>query len=528
MAFRRQDIPKTTRKGADGEPRRVYPRFARDRSLLPKVDLAIGYLDGMVGRRRGDLAADTVVELFGDPKLARCMVTTLADSYRYRTPSFSDVVGRETAASLAGWDIMTPSQLRAHVYLAAHARSQGVVTTSERMRLLEQLATPLGLEPAQLDELLHLDAERNAILVRTGPRPRPDDAVARYNVLLALSVVRHAATIHLLLPGLSPSAVETVCCHHDVAVRGGPTEGWTLSGRRNALGSFVSFGARLARCALHLMLLSPDAPSGAATVHLGDRVMRWVLDGAVVSLLRPRVRVAASAEDIVRTALLSQQWAALRRKEGGHGAWRVTKAVEPIVTAGAIVLPELLFTRDDTTVTLIGSPADGDTAQVHGTLVEIAATRSVVICGDPVEGVTTLTAPDATTLLSLLDEIGDQTDVATTPVHVIRTEINAAGWVGVRRVEDLLGVTTEAEIAARLQPMMVDGEVALVPGFGVCRIGLIDNLLDQVGTGPVDISAVRYAIGRAVGDGPGADALTLYLLAQTSVIRRPQPVEAAA
>ncbi len=288
MAFRRQDIPKTTRKGADGELRRVYPRFAKDRTLLPKVELAIGYLDGMVGRRRGDLAADTVVELFGDPKLARCMVTTLSEQYRYRTPSFSDVVGQEAAASLAGWDIMTPGHLRAHVYLAVNAGLQGVVSTPERALLLGELAGPLGLEAEQLDELLHLDAERNATLIRIGRRPDARDVVARYNVLLALSMFRHAASVNLLLPGLAPSTAEAVCASHDVAFRGGAAGGWTLSGRRNAFGSYASFGARLARCALHLILACPGAPTGEATVHLGDRVMRWVLDAAVMSILRPR------------------------------------------------------------------------------------------------------------------------------------------------------------------------------------------------------------------------------------------------
>src|SRR3712207_2728638 len=100
MAFRRQDIPKTTRKGEEGQPRRLYPRFAKDRTLLPKVELAIGYLDGMVGRRRGDLSPDVVLELFGDPKPARCILACLADSYRYRTPAIAEVVGDRKSTRL--------------------------------------------------------------------------------------------------------------------------------------------------------------------------------------------------------------------------------------------------------------------------------------------------------------------------------------------------------------------------------------------------------------------------------------------
>jgi hypothetical protein len=72
MAFRRQDIPRTTRKSEEGGPRRLYPRYIRDLAPLPKIELAIAYLDEMVGRRRADLSPDVILDLFGDLKLARC------------------------------------------------------------------------------------------------------------------------------------------------------------------------------------------------------------------------------------------------------------------------------------------------------------------------------------------------------------------------------------------------------------------------------------------------------------------------
>src|SRR5918997_7090066 len=144
MAFRRQDIPKTTRKGEEGQPRRLYPRFAKDRALLPKVELAIGYLDGMVGRRRGDLSPDVVLELFGDPKLARCLLACLADSYRYRTPEIAEVVGEPAALALAAWDLLTPADVRGHVYRAANATQGGFVADLDRAPFLAELSGPLG------------------------------------------------------------------------------------------------------------------------------------------------------------------------------------------------------------------------------------------------------------------------------------------------------------------------------------------------------------------------------------------------
>ena len=74
------DLRKTTRRsGADGL-RAVHPRFLRDRALAPRIELATRYLEGMLGRARSELDQEVVVQLFGDHKLARCIVACLAAS----------------------------------------------------------------------------------------------------------------------------------------------------------------------------------------------------------------------------------------------------------------------------------------------------------------------------------------------------------------------------------------------------------------------------------------------------------------
>ena len=132
MAFRRQDIPKTTRKAGEVQPRRLYLRFAKDRSLVPKIDVAIDYLDAMVGRRRGDLAPDALLDVFGDPKLARCFLSCLADNYRYRTPSVADALGDAAASKLAERGLSAASDVRSHVFLEANRRHSGFVDPTRR------------------------------------------------------------------------------------------------------------------------------------------------------------------------------------------------------------------------------------------------------------------------------------------------------------------------------------------------------------------------------------------------------------
>src|SRR5688572_9132882 len=151
MAFRRQDIPKTTRKSEDGGPRRLYPRYIRDMAPLPKIELAIAYLDEMVGRRRAELSPETILDLFGDLKLARCVLSCLAESYRYRSPEFADVVGEPTAVALAAWDLFAPADLRALVYEVVNRERAGVVADAERPAVLAELSRPLGLSGAQAD-----------------------------------------------------------------------------------------------------------------------------------------------------------------------------------------------------------------------------------------------------------------------------------------------------------------------------------------------------------------------------------------
>ena len=69
------DLRKTTRRVVkDDDLRVVYPRFLRDRSLGPRIELATRYLEKMVGHARRELDQEVVAQLFGDHKLARCII----------------------------------------------------------------------------------------------------------------------------------------------------------------------------------------------------------------------------------------------------------------------------------------------------------------------------------------------------------------------------------------------------------------------------------------------------------------------
>ena len=522
MAFRRQDIPKTTRKGNEGEHRRLHPRFIRDRTVVPKIDLAIGYLDGMVGRKRGDLSPDVVLELFGDPKLARCVLTCLAESYRYRTPEMAEVIGEDAAGALTAWDIMTPADLRAHLYRAANAELGGFVADTDRAAFLERAAGPLGVGPDLLAELIHLDAERNAILVRIGPRPVAEDVVARYNAMLCVSVLRHAAAIELDLPGLDPSTVETVCGRSEVGFKRIANESVRLGGRRNAHGSFAGFGARVARCAVQLIALCPKTPSGRAVVYLDDRPLAFALDAKSIAPLRPKLRAVAGSDGVVRTAILVEEIAALRRKtSGATNGWTLRRHAEPIAVDGALAVPELVLTRGQTAIAVVPVPAGAGRAEALAALELVNRVRPAIALGiEPgAAEVPALAVPHAAALVDLLEQVADGLAASPTPLGTIRDELADHGWVTTPRLAEILGESSDP--APRLAPLLDDGEAALVPGFGLCRVVVLDELVDRLVSGPLDIARLRADVSAAVGEGSGVDALTLHLLGRQTLVGLP-------
>ena len=527
MAFRRQDIPKTTRKSETGGPRRLYPRYIRDLAPLPKIELAIAYLDDMVGRRRSELSPETILDLFGDLKLARCILTCLADSYRYRSPEIADVIGEADAVALAAWDLFTPADLRAHVYAAANLERSGVVAGAERAAFLAGVAAPLGMSDRQLAELLHLDAERNQVLIRVGPRPAASDITARYNALLTVSILRQASSIELTLPDLDASTIEVVCSRDGVPYRRLDAATIRLQGRRGATGGWAGFGGRLARCATHLVAACPKPPSGRAIVHLSDEPLDFALDAKAVTPLRPRARAVATAGGAIEAAAVAESVALLRRKGGGRtNGWSVRRSLEPVVVDGAQAMPELTLVRGETAIALVPIPRGTGCRLAIEALETIAASRPVLALGETAGSrVPALQSSDAAQLLDLLEAIAGGVDVSRTPLALIGEELGASGWVSEARLAQLFGV--DWVTPDRTAPLTDDGDAVLIPGVGLCRVALLEDLGDRLATRALDVVALRAAVEERIGAGPPADALSLYLLGErrVSVVSGPSALD---
>jgi hypothetical protein len=372
MSFSIADFKKTSRKVND--KRVLYPHQLRDDRYLAAISYAIDYYERQVGQPRKDMQADTLLEFFGDPKLARGIIACLSRTYAWHQPQISEVVDEETCAALAECGLERPADVRAYLYRYVNAHHNGFLPIVGRSTVIETLCQDLPIDRRTFERLLTLDAAENAILTKVAGAPSARDIVALYNYHSLETALRYTSALRLTLNGPIWSVVRTV---HNVSKRynlrytiehgaGGLFAGavdiqWI--GKRDALGGYGRHGRRVVRALLRLLAAHPDAPvSGEATVHLAGSVYSYPLNPAALATLgvqAQRIGRGDEAWEEQGAAKLLNAWnkAYLRGEAGG---WRLRRDPEPLITEDGVIVPEFLITRGQQRAYLV--MADSKTA----------------------------------------------------------------------------------------------------------------------------------------------------------------------
>src|SRR5438094_6684561 len=351
MAFPLTDLRRTFRRNRSDDSVYVYPRLLRGAAALPKIEIAIRYFESTLGRRRGEMQPNVLVEFFGDPRLARCIVACLTRTYRYRVRDFAEVVGEAARRRLAEDGIEDARALRLRLYRLANELRHGFIPPSERAALLAPLLERWGLTGEQFEELLGLDAEESRLLERyVEAPPEPRDVAALYNYHTVETLLRAASRVTLDAPALDRRAVKlfgALLRRHGVAGRVERQNGgarFTLWGRQDALGSWTRHGGRLVRVLVRLIAAQP-IESGAATVELAGKSYRLRVDGDALDVLGARGpdETAVLEAPVAGSALeqeLRRGLAELRR-QGLAAGWTVRSDPEPVVLDQCVFLPDL-------------------------------------------------------------------------------------------------------------------------------------------------------------------------------------------
>lgn len=526
--LRLADIRKTTRRSGKDGMRMVYPHLLRDRALAPRIDMTVRYLERMVGRPRSELDPEMVIQLFGDHKLARCIVACLGASYRHRARTFAEVLTGPDAHRLAGEGLTGPSELRLWLYRRANTTLRGVVGRQARPVFVSAAAAALGLTFEQVDPLAALDAPANALLMRTGPIPSADEVVARYNYETLAALMACAKLVRIALartPG-DGAAIRALCGALDVRadLRGREL---VLHGRQDALNNWARNGARLVRLLTILLACGLPATGGQALVAVpggGEWLLRldseaWGMLGATNARGEdPLFTTAEYLHALHRVETLGPDLATLRRT-GLDGGWSLTRRGDLLAGTTPIVPMLAACARQDARVALVPPAA---TPQGQAILAQLA--RRVPLIALDGSGIPDAYAQDEARGAAVeLWSYSAREDVALLPAMLTRTAEDTARRAYLVQLDELLAgvrqgsVLTESRLAewlgcaeddvpARLNApearSLRDAHgVRYVEGFGVCSL----SILDQARAAVADVARLR-------GDQPAGQAWTARVL----------------
>lgn len=491
------DLRKTTRRAGSGEPRTVHPRFLRDRALVPRIELAVRYLESMRGRPRRELDAEVIVQLFGDHKIAHCIVACLASSYRHRARTFEEALGPERAAILATRGIATPSDLRLWLFRRANTAHAGFVGAATRPAFVRAAAEELNLTARDIDVLIGLDLPANAILVRTGPAPKADDVLARYNYEVAAALLANASIVRLSLSRMARDAetVRALCAEADITAELAGRE-LVLQGRQDSFGGWARNGARLVRTLSALLACGLPARSGEALVAAPDGgEWRFRLDGDVLRYLGapaaedaalcelPALLAATQAHDA-----FASHFAAVRRAGAGDG-WTLRRSAEPLALAGATIPALFACMRGSRRVYLVPAPTTEPGAARLAALAARVPLLAVRVPPDEqvtpaleTPGLLTLaytSRHDLAALPSLLAHAAGDAERAadTASLVALVEEAHTTGVLTDARLAERLGCAEE-DVWARLaapdaRSLYTAQGLAYVEGFGLCGSGVL-------------------------------------------------------
>jgi Protein of unknown function (DUF790) len=547
------DLRKTTRRLVkDDDVRVVYPRFLRDRSLGPRIELATRYLEKMVGHARRELDQEVVAQLFGDHKLARCIIACLAACYRYRARTFGEVVAPELVARLAAQGITAPLELRLWLYRRANQALPGFVGGAERAPFLRLAGAELGVAPEEIETLIGLDDPAQAVLTRIGPIPTADDARARYNYEVSAALLANAASVRVSLASKprDSAVIHLLADQLGVAITL-TNRDLTLMGRQDALNGWARHGARLVRLLTTLLVAGVPARKAEALVHAPDgRQWLFRLDAETLGYLggdAERERVApidlrAWAEALGRTDALLAEFAALRRagtEENWANGWALRRATEPLISADGIM--PLLFqaVRGDQRVAIAlvptSEPVIALSAQARVPSIHLRFAEGDPELWDTVETSETGSAPtlvyrargDLKNLPALLNKATDQVERAsnTAQIEALFEEARAAGVLTETALAERLRCA-EDEVAERLVAPTLEAArqargLQYVEGFGLCTAAVLTRaraaaadvaILRERADGPARVvRALGRRLREVTGASEGIECLIAYL-----------------
>ena len=341
VRFGLQDVKKSIqRRGGANGTLTVSLHFLRRDELHDEITRLIAYHEALLGQARKHFSLDDARACVADYRLAHCLLATLSRWYSWQQRSWSEVL--EHISHAFPPDISSAVQLRLALYSYVNEHHHGFLEAQQRTAALHAFADCYQVQVSDLEYVLALDNEDEAVLTRTEPQPpTPQEVTTLYNQWAFEAALFQSSQVRMVIDcqafgrtngeqittvGTGVGAVIKRLCFlarklgvyydlaYDTPLTGTPQFlTLTLYGPQEVTGTAQQYGMRLERlCKLLLGYATPTTNSrgkkgqratlsggiveASATVHFLQRAYHFPIDAHVLQFLHQGDTSSASAD----------------------------------------------------------------------------------------------------------------------------------------------------------------------------------------------------------------------------------------
>jgi predicted nuclease of restriction endonuclease-like RecB superfamily len=394
VRFSLQDVKKSVHRRA-GELS-VTLCFLRSGELDKEIQQLVAYYESLLQQPQRVFSLDDAYACIGDYRLAHCLIATLSHWYSWQCCEWRAALqALHATATLA--ELPSPAHLRLALYTYVNEQYHGFLGAQERALALQAFAERCQSNVADIEYLLALDSEAEAVLTRlTACPPTVQEVKALYNQWVFEAALCNASSVHFVLDcdalidaqadaahvnmGLG-TVIKQLCylarrlgVYYDLAYEptllDGLTPGrllLTLYGPQDVTGMPQQYGLRLARlCRLLLYPFSSIKSRGqkravlktkavvqaVATVHFLQRAYRMVIDADLLRLLPGEEQTVEQSTSPVPSPLFdsnveqafAEAFMALAASQGVDG-WQLEREPEPLLLERSVFIADFALTR---------------------------------------------------------------------------------------------------------------------------------------------------------------------------------------
>jgi Uncharacterized conserved protein len=197
VRFSLQDIRKSVQRR--GGTLAVSLHFLRSGELQDEILCLLMYYERLLGEPQRAYSQDEARAIIGEYRMAHCLIATLSHWYSWQPRAWSDVVQeRDGNAQLLA--LSSSAQLRLALYTFVQEHYAGFLSAEQRPVALQAFAAPYHITAEDLEYLLSLDSDEEALLTRVAEQaPTPEEVTALYNQWVFEAALFNASYVHFVI-----------------------------------------------------------------------------------------------------------------------------------------------------------------------------------------------------------------------------------------------------------------------------------------------------------------------------------------